>query len=49
MQKLIFVIRFSFLKKDGFDKSNPYLTPTLILPPQGGGDLLFSELTQLAN
>jgi len=23
---------------DGFDKSNPCHTPTLILPPQGGGD-----------
>jgi hypothetical protein len=26
-------------KTDGFDESNPYLTPTLILPPQGGGDV----------
>ena len=24
---------------DGSDKSDPYLTPTLILPPQGGGDV----------
>jgi len=23
---------------DGLDKSSPYLTPTLILPPQGGGN-----------
>ena len=23
---------------DGFDKSNPYLNPTSILLPQGGGD-----------
>ena len=24
---------------DGLDESNSYLTPTLILPPQGGGDV----------
>ena len=35
MQKLVFVIRFSFLEKDRFDKSNPYFTPTLILPLNG--------------
>jgi hypothetical protein len=23
----------------GFDESNPYSTPTLILPPQGGGEI----------
>jgi hypothetical protein len=36
LQVLKYKMRVAMTEKDGFDESNPYFTPTLILPPLKG-------------
>jgi len=45
-EKMLWIPAFAGIIKetDGLDKSSPYLTPTLILPPKGEEIFLFTSL-----